>query len=419
MRNSFFMFRNMFFIFRKTFESLLITVLLFSFSSCCETPIPEPEIERSVLIYMAANNNLSSYSFSNIEMIKNGGFIPAHGNILIYQDAPGASPRLFRLTKNGDEIVEELVEEYSSSERATDPTVLTRTLNRMQELFPAKNYGLILWSHANGWVPAHTFSSPIPSLSAIYSLPSGIRMEDLPVVKTFGEANRPGGGGYDVGMELNQLAQAIAASFCRLSFIVFDCCLMGGIETLYALRNVADYIIASPTEIMGSGFPYHLLMQPLFLPTADLAGVCNTFYNFYNEQDGYFKSATIALYRTQFLPELTDILRSLFAKYREELSRFSTANMQRFANTNIYYDLDQFISRLVSQTDYEAFKNVLDKVVTLKRNTDFFFSNVTSAGFIPVNHYGGISTYIPLASQSSLVQAYKETEWNKAVRLVE
>lgn len=417
--------KNLFISNKTSLGSIFLCVLfLFSLSGCCEKAIPEPEIARSVLIYMAANNNLSQFSFDNIEMIKRGGFIPANGNILIYHDAPGTSPRLIRLVRNGTEIEEELVEQYLSDERATDPAVLSRTLNRMQELFPAREYGLILWSHANGWVPAGTtFSLTAPSLTATFSLPSHINARDIPIVKTFGEARRPGGGpnADDPGMELDQLAGAIAAFRARLSFIIFDCCLMGGIEALYALRNVTDHIIASPTEILGYGFPYHLIMQPLFLPQPDLTGVCNTFYNFYNEQTGLNQSATITLYTTQFLPELAEILRSLFDRYREELGRFSLVNMQRFANTYVYYDLDQFISQLVGQSDYALFKEALDKVVFHKRNTEYFLSNVPPPyqAFIPVNHFGGISTYIPIKSQTSLIQAYKETAWNKAVHLVE
>lgn len=404
------------------FKIFYVSVILASFPGCCEKPIPSPEIERSILIYMAANNTLSTYSFENIEMIKSGGFIPANGNLLIYHDAPGTPPRLIRMVRKGDEVIEELIEVYSENEHATDLAVLTRTLIRMQERFPAKEYGLILWSHATGWVPPRTFSSPIPSLSGVFSLPLGYRIEDLPSVKTFGEDRRPGTSEYDEGVDVHQLAAAIAAGAEHLSFILFDCCLMGGVESLYALRNVTDYVVASPAEILGAGFPYHLIIQPLFLPKADLEGVCNAFYNYYNDHpSSSHRSATIALYRTDAVLELAEVTRAVFDAHREEISQFSTTGIQRYANTNVYYDLDEFVLQLSKnqQGEYQLFKSTLDKVVIYKRNTDTFFSLVTSAAYIPIHHYGGISTYIPREVQTFLIEAYKETGWNQAVRLIE
>ena len=405
---------------KRVLLGVWVAINIFCLAGCCEKPIPVVRNERTVLIYMAANNSLSQFSFSNIRSLIDGGFLPANGTILIYLDAPGQVPKLSRLVKNGELIEEEVIEQYSNEERATDPTVLTRTLNRIREIAPADDYGLILWSHATGWVPARTFLSPIPSLQASFAPPIGYSVEDYPIVKSFAEGNRPGFG-YDEGMEIDELADAIKSSSTPFSFLIFDCCLMGGIEALYALRNVADYVIASPTEILGNGFPYHLIMQPLFMPNPDLIGVCTSFYNFYNDLNGLNRSATISLYRTEPLLELAEYLTTLFDRYREDLELFSAVDIQRYANTRVYYDLDEFILQLVNTADYQRFKTILDKIVLHKRHTEYFYTMVPppSSAFIPVLHYGGISTYIPLSSQTSLLTAYKETEWNKKVKMVE
>ena len=68
---------------------------------------------------------------------------------------------------------------------------------------------------------------------------------------------------------------------------------MANIETLYDLRRSADYIVASPCEVMGIGFPYDQFV-PALLSDADAASkmrqTCENFYAYYAAQSGYYRS---------------------------------------------------------------------------------------------------------------------------------
>jgi len=243
----------------------------------------------------------------------------------------------------------------------------------------------------------------------VFRAPETFSDVDYPLVKTFGRDGRE-------EMELDQLVSAISDFPGRLSFILFDACLMGGIEVAYSLRNVTDWIIASPAEIIANGFPYGQIMQPIFLPKPDLEEVCAAFYRFYNEQSGELRSATIALYRTESLPELAASVKSIFEANRDKLNSFVPTGLQYYdrltSSPHLFYDLDHFIKQIATSTEYAGFSQIFDKVVTYKQATPFFLS-------IPINHYGGISTYIPTGSQTTLREAYKKTDWNKAVGLLE
>jgi hypothetical protein len=313
--------------------------------------------------------------------------------------------------KSTNTIEEQLIEQYEQDERATDPAVLTRSLHRLQELFPAREYGLIMSSHATGWLPKGMLYSSDLRLKSMFSLPMHIGEDNLPTTRTFGEY------GSDPGMEITDLAAAIPY---RLSFILFDACFMGSVETVFALRHVADYLIASPAEIMGPGFPFDQIMRPIFLPKSDLKQVCDAYYNFY---DAHFaedwRSATIALYHTESLEELAGTLRPIFNAHRVKIEDFSPENVQHYANTSLFYDLDEFVMQVATPSEYALFKLALEKVVPHKCATKTFFSKVTSAAYIPIHHFGGISTYIPVSSQPILCAAYRETEWNRAVHLIE
>lgn len=67
------------------------------------------------------------------------------------------------------------------------------------------------------------------------------------------------GGGKDMPegmthaeMELDEFAAAIPDG--TLDFIIFEACLMAGVEVAYALRGKAEYLLASPAEIISPGF---------------------------------------------------------------------------------------------------------------------------------------------------------------------
>jgi len=400
---------------RKWFGITLIVALLLSVAACCEKIIPEIEAQRSVLIYMAANNNLDRYAKRNLELLKSG-FLPSNGNIIVYLHLTDEPPRIFKLVKDKktNTVEEELIKEYDINERSTDPAVLTRSLQLMEDLYPAKEYGLILWSHGTGWLPVTTTRNFPLSLKNVLENQERMSVRDMPVAKSFS--------GYrgDPGMDVTEIAAAIPY---RLSFILFDACLMGGIEVLYALRDVTDYMIASPAEILADGFPYDRIMQPLFLSQPDLKEVCNAFFNFYDEQPGQSRSATVALYATEWLPELTQSLQTIFSARREEIDQFSPVDVQSYANYSLadqpYFDLNDFIYQL-APAEYTSFKSSLDKVVLHSRATERVFSMLPFSATFPIKEggFGGISTYIP-HSQSSWIAAYKETEWNKVVHLVE
>ena len=41
-------------------------------------------------------------------------------------------------------------------ENSASPQVLKRVINDVTRLYPAKSYGLIVFSHGSGWLPSHT-----------------------------------------------------------------------------------------------------------------------------------------------------------------------------------------------------------------------------------------------------------------------
>lgn len=377
-------------------------IILVSILSSCEKIGIGEEYNRVVLLYLAANNNLSGYAEDNIDALKEG-YLPGEKDLdimLVYKHLSGSNPELIRLYRDAaGKAVEDVVAVYEDQNSAT-PAVLKGVLNKMKSIFPADDYGLILWSHATGWLPEGYYSQ---------TKTPGVFFEDpyADIVKTFGEDR-------GTEMEVTELRDAIPYEF---EFIIFDCCFMGGIETAYELRNKAEYIVASPTEILATGFPYDKVIRPMFEYEADLSEVCNIFYNHYKAQGTsaptIYNSATIALYDTDHLEELASVCRQIFEGNRDKiaaLDRYSVQPYYRF-NKDYFFDLEHFVSKIATPLQLTNFREKLSDVVISKWSTPEFLG-------IPIVNYSGLSVYIPESVNGELENFYKGFSWNTDTKLV-
>ena len=152
-----------------------------------------------------------------------------------------------------------------------------------KKLAPAKDYGLVLWSHADGWLEHEgDYSS-----------------------RSFGDDRKK-------HITLPGLAKALEKNY--FSFIYFDCCLMGNIEVAYELRRLTPVIVASPTELPIDGMPYDENVECFFANGEPnmLNAAYNTYKHYANgNRDPYCQMVVI---NTDQLDALASASRSILAK---------------------------------------------------------------------------------------------------------
>lgn len=120
--------------------------------SCCSTenivPAPAPVPGRTVLIYMAADNNLSSYSYPNISDMLAGaeGDNLNNGNLLVYHDSSNEVPRLFRIKKGEGGVIEETLIRTYEDRNSVSVEVMKSVLDEVfhNEAYKAQSYALLL-----------------------------------------------------------------------------------------------------------------------------------------------------------------------------------------------------------------------------------------------------------------------------------
>ena len=316
---------------------LLSLIISFCLVSCSDDDGPEvkKESSRTLLVYMVSDNSLYSFGESDLkEMLtaaRNGG-LKNDGRLLVYY-ASGVTPELREITPDG--IV--TLKTYDDVTSSVTVSTMRRVMADMHQLAPANDYALVMWSHSSGWLK--------PSVSA-------------PQNRSWGVENSTGG----AEMSIPELADALRGE--HFSFMYFDCCYMGNIETLYELRGITDYVVASPTEIPSDGMPYNLNVGCFFELVPDLKGAARN---------------------------------TSVDKFRDK-----------------YYDLGYYALSLTDNASLQSeFQSAMDDFVIYKEATDYMWNS------LKLEHCSGVSSYIVKADDEGISKAdnygYFDLEWSDDV----
>ena len=384
---------------RHKIKYVLLSLCLLSFFSACDKSEPDPGPEppapgspapRTVLVYMIADNNLYLNASRNLEQMLAGASARNlnNGNLVVYVDSKRETPQLLQIKAKADgTIIKESVVDYEEQNSA-DPEIMKGIIEDVIARFPAESYGLICWSHGTAWMPQNAGN----------------------MTRSFGD---------DDGnmLELDQLKEAIPnpEGDKKFDFILFDACYMGSTEVAFALKDKADYFIGSPNEILSYGFPYDRIVKRMFTATADLRGICEDFYNWYNE--GNNKYATISLTATKEMDALAANLREITRNHRDEIQSLPLSQIQALDylySKRVLYDLEDYVKNLATPEEYARFQSILSNTVLYKVCTDYSYYANKGTVKNDASRFSGLTIYI-MDQFPLLDDWYKQLDWYKAV----
>lgn len=378
---------------------LAIMVLL---AACNKTETVYPEGDRTVLFYLAGDNNLSDDGYNNLRSLREG-MKGVAGRVVIYFDPAGSAPCLMTI-KGSDSPVLDTVAFYEEEDSA-DPAVLQRVIGEMKLRYPSDSYGLILWSHGMGWFPVG------------YSFPgsTSYRRADVPYIPTkyFGQDTTLAEGRGDSYMEIADLAAALTGHF---DFIMFDACFMASVEVLYELRDKADYFIASPAEIISDGFPYEAAAPYFWGGEEDLKQVCREYYNYYANHPNVvygeeWQSGMLALVKASELGALAQAAHQAVGAVGESgVGSVWRYPLLAFGLPDVFYDLGDYVNVMGTEEDKAAFREQLARTVVYKVATPKMFGEE-----VPSDRYSGLSCYIPQSRWQDMNDFYSTLEWAQTV----
>ena len=376
----------------KKWILVLLPALLFIATACSkDEPYIPPTVDRTVLVYMMADNSLSSYSDENIQSMMDGADGKLNGgNLIVYVDARNETPQLLQLKEGKDGRMQKFVVKDYPEQNSTSEEVIKHVFNEVKQRFPAKHYGLDLWSHGSAWLPSD-YDQMMRSIGQ-----DGSDWLEIPVLKRI-------------------LAETFGSE--KLDFILFDACNMASVEVAYELRNNTHAIIASQTEVMAEGFPYDAIIKDMFTAQVSCENICKSFYSFY--QTFEYPYGCISYTKTADLEKLAILTKVIVQQDLDKARAISTNKLQPTdyltSKGRLLFDMKDYLTQLATSTQSKDLYNIMSDVVPYSASTPELYFNRTGAISVDTKRLSGLSIYVMQPKYPQLNDWYKQLDWYKAI----
>ena len=201
-------------------------------------PIVNSGTDKYTLMVYVCGSDLESdggYASDDIEEMLNSQ-LADEINLLIYtgganswynSEIPSNRNLIFKVENHELKAVNDSI----GMKYLSNPQTLLEFLTWTEKNYPADKYGLILWDHGGGAVSGFGFDEHEPN--------------------------------ENESLTIDELKYALDRFGPKLDFIGFDACLMATFETAYALKDSANYFIASEELEPGSGWEYDKVLNQL------------------------------------------------------------------------------------------------------------------------------------------------------------
>lgn len=373
--------------------SLLFSVAMLLAACHDEEDVSVPVTAKTVLMYLVGDNDIGDDIYSNIASVEQGlSEVASPGTFVIYWDGGSGKsefpvPTLFKYEVDGKGTVgkREIIKTYNS-QNSVSSEIINKVLKDVEFYCPAEKYGLIFGSHATGWLPVNHSKS-----------------------RSFGDDD-------GAKIDIPDLVGALSRSGIHFDYILFDACLMSQVEVAYELRNVADYLILSPAEVLSKGFPYFEMTKYLLAlddTEQNMIDAAKAFIDYYKNS-----WATIAVIKTAEMQGLANITHSILGQYKDNLVKFDENKINYFQTHYGYgraslnystYDFRAFIRELTDNNIPSDLENQLARIVVYKDYVDKL-----SLVSIDSEIYSGIGCYIPDVRYSRWNAYFRSLGWYSA-----
>lgn len=239
--------------------------ILCALGALAKPPLPRPEAQWTVMVYMnAGDTSLDKAAiddFKEMATVRDDQSV----NVVVQLDRGHGitSPRWtgtarFLIREKEQPVVDENENQLlyvKSSMNMADSATLKGFVRWSVSNFPAKRYALVMWCHGAGYrdmTPAASNATPVEEKTKKKMAPAGATPQPTKSCS------------FDEGRQLYnaELARAVRQALDelapgrKLDLLAFDSCLMGMIETAYAMQPIADVLIGSEELVSGYGFDY-------------------------------------------------------------------------------------------------------------------------------------------------------------------
>lgn len=378
----------------KHFFLLLFSILVLASCGGNDDPV-EPvdpfvptKTKNTVFVFMPYTGYSSIYSFLNKNLddmeqaiVKEKGL--GNSQILVFISESIKTSHLVKIGYNKGKCRRDTLNTYTSYDYTT-PDGIASLLTSVKQWAPADNYSMIIGCHGEGWMPK----------------------EQTKQRRYFG--------GSAIPIDISDFNEGIKNAGMKMNYILFDDCYMSGIEVAYQLREAANYLIASTSEMMGYGMPYHKILKYLLADNPDYEAVCSDFTSFYKTFSMPY--GTIAVTDLGYTEEMASFMKSINSTHTFDLDKIDDVQDLDVAHFNptVYFDLGSYLRVLCGDdaATYTEAANLLKKLVPYKGTTGMIYSWAGQKS-LKLKEYSGLTVSDP-SINAKAIETKKQTAWWKA-----
>lgn len=191
---------------------------------------PQAPAKWTVLLYSAADNNLTSYMVDDVKEVESVGS-DAYTNLVAQVDQGGdvgAARYLLQKSSDPSQISSPKVGDLGSM-NMSDPDQLADFIKWGVQSYPAEHYMVVISDHGNGWKGA---------------------VQDV-----------SHNGWMTPGMIREGFEKAQAATGKKIDVLGMDACLMASTEYAHEMKDCADYLVLSEQTEGADGWNYSRILN--------------------------------------------------------------------------------------------------------------------------------------------------------------
>ncbi len=315
-----------------------------------------------VLVYMAADNNLSDYAIDDLNEMAQVTYNP-QVKVVVMADLKDQGGTVIAQSNGTTGKLE--ISSYPTEPNTASAYTLESFVKEYEDKYPASKVALIFWDHGEGWR-----STKIAAIDETTTNDNYLFM-------------------YRIVDALKDLSE----QGYRVSLIGFDECLMGMVEVFYDVGQFSDAVVASEALEPGTGWNYTTLLSSLMEnPSLTPYQLGKAIVDAYREAYGTQSDKTMALLSREEIEELVNSVNGLYTRINQDtyqdflLARENSVVVPDDQDGTLYHvDLYSFASQLKDSYPEAA------KIVSVIDNAYKFSSNP---------QLKGISIYFPSDTKS-------------------
>jgi len=376
---------------------------LFIFFGCQIMPPIPKEAKWTVMVYLAAGNDLETVGIQDINEMEMIGStkdvnivvqmdrIPfsalnklGWGYLDDYSNNNWTGTRRYYVTQDmNPEIINSKLIMDMGEKNMGDPETLKNFAQWAIQNYPAERYMLVLWNHGGG------FRSVEEARDICWDYNFGLDRITMP-----------------------QLEEALSFIYTQLGkkidIVGMDACFMAMVEVAYQVKDYTQIMVASEASIPGDGWQYDCLLQNLVIyPDQNAEQFATDTVNcYYDQYSGSGKNVTLSainLTKIENLAEKISILaQAIMSDSYSIKSNYRNARDTSQSYTGLgfdYIDLKDYVNKLSDFTSNSKVLSAANQVNQMLESGNIIIENTYYGNYVNNSH--GLSIYFPYYSYDS------------------